>query len=143
MSICSINPATGTTERTFDPLSDDQIDRALARAAAAYHEWRKVPIDQRAALMCAAADLLEREVNTSAQLITVEMGKPIAASRGEVLKSASTMRFYANRAADFTNMHMKALRRLNNPALILIGYMRNHLYRLAKINTVPFIGKDL
>jgi len=101
VSICSINPATGTTERTFDPLSDDQIDSALARAAAAYHEWRKVPIDQRAALMCAAADLLEREVNTSAQLITVEMGKPIAASRGEVLKSAGTMRFYANRAADF------------------------------------------
>lgn len=101
MSISSINPATGTTERTFDTLSDDSVDRALARADAAFREWRQVPIEQRATLIRAAADLLESEVESTARLITVEMGKPIAASRGEVLKSASTLRFYADRAADF------------------------------------------
>jgi succinate-semialdehyde dehydrogenase/glutarate-semialdehyde dehydrogenase len=101
VSINSINPATGITNATYEPLTDGEIDAALARSAAAYRTWREVSFKERGILMQAAADLLDSEAEATSRLITVEMGKPIAASRGEVQKSAATMRFYADRAADF------------------------------------------
>ena len=51
--------------------------------------------------MKAAADLLEADVESVAQMVTREMGKPIAQSRAEVLKCAKNMRFYAEHAESF------------------------------------------
>jgi succinate-semialdehyde dehydrogenase/glutarate-semialdehyde dehydrogenase len=57
--------------------------------------------DERADLMRATAAILEAEVDETAVMITREMGKPIAQSRGEVLKCAKNMRFYADKAQSF------------------------------------------
>lgn len=46
-----------------------------------------------------AADLLEADVDSSARILTLEMGKPIAQARAEVLKSVRGMRYYADHAA--------------------------------------------
>lgn len=101
MAISTINPTTGLTEATFAPLTDEQIDAALARSAAAAATWSKTTFQERAALMRRAADVLEGDADAVARLITVEMGKPISAARAEVLKSASGMRFYADRAEGY------------------------------------------
>lgn len=101
MAIATINPTTGKTESTFEPLSDEQIESALARTAAAFKAWARTSFSERAALMHRAADLLEVDAEDVARLITTEMGKPITASRTEVSKSANTMRFYAEKAEEF------------------------------------------
>jgi len=53
---------------------------------------------ERGKLMHAAADLMESEVESTATMVTREMGKPIAQSRAEVLKCAKNMRYYADNA---------------------------------------------
>ncbi|MEV1130725.1 NADP-dependent succinic semialdehyde dehydrogenase [Agromyces sp. NPDC049794] len=101
MAIATVNPATGETLRTFDPHDAAEVERRLAEADAAARTLRGVGYAQRAEWMRAAAAVLEAEVEEVARLVTLEMGKPIAQSRAEVLKCAKNMRFYADRAEAF------------------------------------------
>ncbi|MFH9350105.1 NADP-dependent succinic semialdehyde dehydrogenase [Kitasatospora sp. NPDC017646] len=98
MPIASVNPATGETVQTFEPLDAAGIERRLARAEAAFHGYRSTPFAARAELMHRAADLLERDRDAVARTMTEEMGKPIAASRAEAAKCAKAMRWYADNA---------------------------------------------
>ena len=92
MAIASINPATGQTIKTFDPLSEHEIDQRLARAASAFDSYRLTRFAQRAAWMNAAADILDAERDDVARVMTMEMGKTIGAARAEVTKCASACR---------------------------------------------------
>ena len=77
IAIASINPATGETLRTFEPLADSEIEDKLARAAATYRSWRRTTFAERARLLLAAADILEKEKAEFGRIMTAEMGKPI------------------------------------------------------------------
>ncbi|MCU4298792.1 NADP-dependent succinic semialdehyde dehydrogenase [Brevibacterium permense] len=101
MAIATINPTTGETERTFDNLSDDELEHKLARAAAAVEDYRRTSFAERARWVRAAADLLDEESVDTAQLMTTEMGKTVAAAEAEVAKCARAMRYYADNAAEF------------------------------------------
>ena len=101
MAIATINPATGLTEAEFAPHDAAETERRIAEAAAAADALRLTDYGTRAGWMRASADILESEVDSVARMLTVEMGKPIAQSRGEVLKCAKNMRFYAERAEGF------------------------------------------
>ncbi|MFD5438230.1 NADP-dependent succinic semialdehyde dehydrogenase [Kitasatospora sp. NPDC058063] len=98
MPIASVNPATGETLQTFEPLDAAGIERRLARAEAAFHGYRGTTFAARAELMHRAADLLDREQEAVARTMTEEMGKPLAASRAEAAKCAKAMRWYADNA---------------------------------------------
>ncbi|MEV7598606.1 NADP-dependent succinic semialdehyde dehydrogenase [Kitasatospora sp. NPDC089797] len=98
MPIASVNPATGETVQTFEPLDAAGIERRLARAEAAFHGYRSTPFAARAELMHRAADLLDREQEPVARTMTEEMGKPLAAARAEAAKCAKAMRWYADHA---------------------------------------------
>jgi len=101
MAIASINPATGETIETFVAHDDAEVQRRIAEAAAAVEALRDTTYAQRAEWMKAAADLMEADVEPVAQMVTREMGKPIAQSRAEVLKCVKNMRFYAEHAESF------------------------------------------
>ena len=101
MAIASVNPATGQVLKSFDPMSDGQVDAALARAVQGFQELRTIPLAQRGTWLNAAADRLEAEVDTVARLVTMEMGKTLASARAEVTKCAAACRFYATRAAGY------------------------------------------
>jgi succinate-semialdehyde dehydrogenase/glutarate-semialdehyde dehydrogenase len=101
MAIASINPATGQTIKTFDPLSDDEIDRRLARAALAFESHRFTGFGERSSWMRGAADILDRERDEIARVMTSEMGKTIGAARAEVSKCATACRYYADHAEEF------------------------------------------
>ncbi|MEU3564330.1 NADP-dependent succinic semialdehyde dehydrogenase [Kitasatospora sp. NPDC006786] len=98
MPIASVNPATGETLQTFEPLDAAGVERRLARAEAAFHGYRGTTFAARAELMHRAADLLDREQEAVARTMTEEMGKPLAASRAEAAKCAKAMRWYADNA---------------------------------------------
>ncbi|HUE60897.1 MAG TPA: aldehyde dehydrogenase family protein, partial [Acidimicrobiales bacterium] len=101
MAIASINPATGEVLKTFDELSDEELDRRIATASEAFAEYRLTGFAQRAAWMRSAADILDAELEAVATMMTQEMGKTLVAARQEVQKCARTCRFYAERAQGF------------------------------------------
>jgi succinate-semialdehyde dehydrogenase/glutarate-semialdehyde dehydrogenase len=101
MALATINPATGDTVKTFDPLSDAEVDERLARAAACFDDFRLTTFEQRAAWMAAATDILDAEQESAAAVMTTEMGKPIKEARAEVAKCATACRFYAEHAQSF------------------------------------------
>src|SRR2546426_4998051 len=93
--IASINPSTGETVRTFDPLTGAQIDDKLARADRAWHTYRSTALADRARWLQAAAGILESEQDRLGRIMTLEMGKPIGAARAEAAKCALGCRYYA------------------------------------------------
>jgi succinate-semialdehyde dehydrogenase/glutarate-semialdehyde dehydrogenase len=101
MAIASINPATGECLKKFEPLSEQQIDAKIAKAAATFAEYRKVPFAERARLMLRAADILEKGKQDFGRLMTLEMGKPLGAAVQEAAKCALACRYYAENAERF------------------------------------------
>jgi succinate-semialdehyde dehydrogenase/glutarate-semialdehyde dehydrogenase len=95
MMIASINPATGETLRSFESLTEDQIEDRLRRAAAAYQLYRRTSFADRARWLNVAAGILESEKDRLGRVMTLEMGKNIGAARAEVAKCAGACRYYA------------------------------------------------
>lgn len=101
MSFTVINPATGKTLKNIPAWDDAQIETALARTAEATVGWTATPMEDRAALMAAAAQVLRDNVETYAPIITREMGKLIGDSRAEILKCATACEYYAKNGPAF------------------------------------------
>lgn len=101
MAIETINPANGETVETFEAHSADEVQQRIAAAHDAFNQLKSTTYAQRAAWMHATAEILEADVDKAAEMITLEMGKPIAQSRAEVLKCAKNMHFYADNAESF------------------------------------------
>ena len=101
MPITTINPATGETVRTYEAHTPAEIENRLARAAAAFSDYRRTSFPERAAKMTRLTELIESERDDLARLMTIEMGKPIGAARDEAAKCARVCRFYAEHAAEF------------------------------------------
>jgi succinate-semialdehyde dehydrogenase/glutarate-semialdehyde dehydrogenase len=101
MAIATINPATGELLKTFEPLSDSEIDHKIQRAASAFRSYRKLLFADRARMMIKAGDVLERDKETFARMMTTEMGKPYRAGVDEAVKCAWACRYYAENAERF------------------------------------------
>lgn len=89
------NPTTGQEIHRYEPLSEAQLNKAMGQSEAAFKAWRKTGFSERAALLNRVADLMDRDEERLARLMTVEMGKPIREARGEVKKSVWCARHYA------------------------------------------------
>ncbi len=100
MPITSVDPATGEGLRTYETLSDREVDERIGRAAAAFESHRLTSFDERAAMLTRAAGILESEARRLGELMTREMGKPIAAAVSEAEKCAWACRFYAENGAE-------------------------------------------
>jgi succinate-semialdehyde dehydrogenase / glutarate-semialdehyde dehydrogenase len=101
MSISTTNPATGQDVRSFEPLPAAELEKRLARAASAFGRTRRTSISSRAECLRRAADILETEKRRFAELMTLEMGKPIKAAVAEAEKCATACRYYAEHADEF------------------------------------------
>ena len=101
MAIATTNPATGELLKSFDPLTGAQIDRKLESAASAFRAHRKTAFPERASKMMRAAEILEKEKDECARLMTLEMGKPLKAAVAEAVKCATGCRYYAQNAEKF------------------------------------------
>ena len=101
MAIASINPANGKLLKSFEPLSDAQIEEKIVLACKTFKEYKKVPFSERATMMLRAAEIVEKEKETFGRLMTLEMGKPYRAAVDESAKCASACRYYAENAERF------------------------------------------
>ena len=101
MGIATINPATGETLKSFEPLTDVEIAAKLGQAQQAFEDYRGISIAQKAEWMNKAASILEAQRDRMASIMTLEMGKPIKGAIAEIDKCALVCRYYAENAAKF------------------------------------------
>jgi 1-pyrroline dehydrogenase len=93
-----INPATGETIADVPKCSADDVDRAVAAAKKALPEWLDKTPKDRSELLHKLADVLEANAEELAQLESLNVGKPLMASRDEMPFSADNLRFFAGAA---------------------------------------------
>ena len=101
MAIATINPATGQTIKTFDALTDAQVDQKLQKATETFRTFRKLSFADRGRMMNRAAEILESEKQDLAHLMTLEMGKTLRSAVDEAVKCAWVCRYYAEHAERF------------------------------------------
>ncbi len=106
MSINSTNPYNGECLESFEQFSEDKITRIIDQAQRRFQTWRTTDFVHRARLMSNLANLLRQDKSGLAETITLEMGKPITESEGEVEKCAWVCDFYAEQAQSFLEQEL-------------------------------------
>lgn len=101
MGIESINPTTGTLLQEFVALSPEALQTKLEVAAKGFQSYRQTTFAQRSGWLKQAAALLKHEQQKFAELMTLEMGKPITQAIAEVQKCAWVCEYYAEQAPQF------------------------------------------
>ena len=95
----NLNPADTSDVLGEAPLSTrDEALAALSAAAAAYADRRATPPPQRGRLVARVAEILERNQEEMARLLTREEGKTLGEARGEVQRSINVLHFNASQA---------------------------------------------
>ena len=90
------DPSTGRTLATFVEATDAEVDDAVRAARRAYDEaWSRTTARERHVHMRRLADALERRVERLAWIETLDVGKPIAASRATMRDLPYTLDYYA------------------------------------------------
>ena len=89
------DPATGETIKTVASASAADGKAALDAAVAAQHDWAATAPRERAELLRSAFELITERADYFAMLMTLEMGKPLAQSKGEVTYGSEFFRWFS------------------------------------------------
>lgn len=90
-----INPATGEILHRCPRADEAQLNAAVASAKAAFPEWSRRPVKERAALLTQITDAVEARIDEFAALLTAEQGKPLNQAKGEMFGSIAVLREFA------------------------------------------------
>src|SRR5450432_1965883 len=99
----SVFPFTQELLMEYPLMDDNALTLAIETASRAFGSWKKTTFSHRAAILKRVAELLRRDTEKLAILITREMGKIISEAKGEVEKCAITAEYYADLAESFLN----------------------------------------
>ncbi|HSF84346.1 MAG TPA: betaine-aldehyde dehydrogenase [Acidimicrobiia bacterium] len=103
----SVNPATGEVLARVGQASQEDVDRAVASAAAAFVRWSAMPAAQRARILHRAAGILRERNDEIARMEVLDTGKPISEAIGyDVDNAADTLEFLAGVARTIHGEHM-------------------------------------
>ena len=97
----AINPALNKLIKEYAEHLPTEVEASIRHAHQAFPSWASTSIASRSKPMLNMAKLLRSKIDTLAEIMTLEMGKPIAQSRAEVEKSATACDFYASHAGKF------------------------------------------
>ena len=93
-----VNPANGETLAILPDGGREEMQRAIDAAAATQPEWSETTSAHRAGIMREAARLMHERKEHLARVMTLEQGKPITESRGEIVYAASFIEWFAEEA---------------------------------------------
>lgn len=93
--IKSINPYNNQVINTFKIQSDAEVEKVLENASKQFQTWKKTSYDERKKRMLHVAEVLKKNKQKFAELITLEMGKPIKQAIAEIEKCAWVCEYYA------------------------------------------------
>lgn len=92
------NPASGEKLGTVPRCERSETARAIDAAHKALASWRQTTANERAALMMKLHDELIANQDELGKLLTLEMGKPLAEGRGEIVFGAGFIKWFAEEA---------------------------------------------
>jgi succinate-semialdehyde dehydrogenase/glutarate-semialdehyde dehydrogenase len=101
MPIATVNPATGEVIKTFEALSEAEIEKKIQLAFDTFHAERATPLAERSRRMLKAAEILERDKDKFARIMTLEMGKTYKSAVAEAVKCTTACRYYAENIEKF------------------------------------------
>lgn len=90
-----VNPATREVVDVVPDMSTAEMDAAVQRAHGAFPGWRATPADKRTAILVTAAGMMRERKDELARIMTLESGKPIAESAGEIEVAAQFLAWNA------------------------------------------------
>ncbi len=97
----SINPANLQIIKTYNPMPTSEVKSIVDLTNNAFEDWKDTSFDHRSKLMMKAADVLKAKKEKYSNLMTIEMGKPIAQSRAEIEKCTWVCEYYSENAENF------------------------------------------
>lgn len=97
----TINPANGRKIRTYEPMTADQLEAAVQHAHRSSQDWGRATFRARAELVRQVASLLRRNARRYAELMGLEMGKPVSQGVREAHKCAWLCEHYAEHAETY------------------------------------------
>ncbi len=89
------NPYTGEVVKKFPEATNVEVIQAIEKAHAAFLSWRDTPFTDRAKVRKKAANILRKDSDEYAKLLTLEMGKLVSEAKAEVELSARIFEYYA------------------------------------------------
>ena len=92
------DPATGAVIRTIADATPEDAQKAMDAAAETQASWAATPARERSNILRRAFDLLMERADDFALLMTLEMGKPLAESMGEVKYGGEFLRWFSEEA---------------------------------------------
>jgi len=96
-----LNSATQEKIDTVPAAAAEDVHKAIALALAGKKLWAETPLHERAKILLKCACVLEARAEELAVLLSVEMGKVIRESRGEVDCAVQILRAYVEKAKHF------------------------------------------
>ncbi len=94
----SINPYNQEVVFEHKEFTIKQVEEAVEKSQYAFKEWRKTSFENRAKLFLALADVLNKNKAKYAEVMTLEIGKPISQGIAEIEKCVWVCRYYAENA---------------------------------------------
>lgn len=112
----TINPATNQKLAAVASASEQDVERAIQIAKQTYDSgiWSKMPIEERAKILCRMADLVMKRVDELALIETLDVGKPIRESRDfDIPRAASNLTFFAEMAKYINHEHYEQFKHMS------------------------------
>lgn len=94
----NIYPATGEVLQDLDSHDNEELEARLAKAHEAFRAWRETTLTERREVFSRIAGIVDRDAENIARQITLDMGKPLKQSVGELAQVASIFRYYEEHA---------------------------------------------
>tara|TARA_R110001592_G_scaffold963_1_gene5581 strand:+ start:5643 stop:7013 length:1371 start_codon:yes stop_codon:yes gene_type:complete len=99
--LVSTNPCTGKLIQQYPALASQEIAETIEKANTAFTLWRKTTFAERAAVLVKVAKALREAKPKLAELMAIEMGKPLKEGLAEVEKAAMCSEYYAEHAEQY------------------------------------------
>jgi succinate-semialdehyde dehydrogenase/glutarate-semialdehyde dehydrogenase len=113
-----IDPGTGQASGSVALANDADIDRAVAEAAGVRKAWRDTPAAERGAVLVKAAALLRERTTEIARGLTLEQGKTLAESTGEINRAIETLAWNGEEAPRISGRSLPGRARNSSRALV-------------------------
>lgn len=97
----SINPATGKLLKTYDEISDRELNDLIVNADKVQKIWKRTAFAERAEKLIRAATLLGENADEYGRVMAEEMGKPVSQGKAEAQKCAWVCEYFAENAEAF------------------------------------------
>lgn len=124
----SVNPYTGEIIKTYQNHTAREVSEIIKAANIRFLQWRETSFAERRKLLLAVAEDLKTNTREYAEMITLEIGKPITQSIAEVEKCVRVCEYYAENAEDQLKIEIiktEAFKSyvVNEPLGVVLGIM--------------------